>query len=89
LVPTRLDRVVETGTDGAKFGWAVGPGAVERAAGVAPIRPEFDVGDVMFFDELLLHRTAVDEGMTKARYAIETWFFAPSAYPEQYVPLVV
>jgi hypothetical protein len=27
--------------------------------------------------------------MTRERYAIETWFFAPSAYPEKYVPLVV
>jgi hypothetical protein len=89
VVPTRLDSVVETGTDGAKFTWAVGPGAVERAADVAPIRPEFEAGDVMFFDELLLHRTAVDARMTQPRYAIETWFFAPSAYPEQYVPLVV
>jgi len=27
--------------------------------------------------------------MSRKRYAIETWFFAPSAYPEKYVPLVV
>ena len=42
----------------------------------------------MMFDELFLHRTAVDESMTQCRYAIESWFFAPSGYPVGQVPLV-
>jgi hypothetical protein len=25
--------------------------------------------------------------MTQTRYAIESWFFTPSAFPEEYVPL--
>jgi hypothetical protein len=37
---------------------------------------------------VFLHRTAIDSLMTRERYAIETWFFAPSTYPDQYVPLV-
>jgi len=90
IVPTRLDRIVETGTEGAKFSWSVGPGVVERVSASAPVdRPIFEPGDVLFFDDLFLHRTAIDPAMTRERYAIESWFFAPSAYPEKYVPLMV
>jgi hypothetical protein len=89
IVPARLDRILETGTEGAIFDWAVGPGVVERVSASTPVvRPDFEPGDVLFFDDLLLHRTATEPSMTRQRYAIETWFFAPSAYPEQYVPLV-
>lgn len=89
IVPRRLDRVVETGTEGAIFPWAVGPGVVERVSGENPAcRPVFEPGDVLLFDDLFLHRTAVDPAMTRERYAIETWFFAPSAYPEGQIPLV-
>jgi hypothetical protein len=90
IVPARLDRIVETGTEGAKFGWSVGPGVVERVSAATPVsRPVFEPGDALFFDDLFLHRTAIDESMSRERYAIETWFFAPSAYPEKYVPLMV
>jgi hypothetical protein len=90
IVPARLDRIVETGTEGAIFTWSVGPGVVDRVSSATPVvRPVFEPGDVLFFDDLFLHRTATDPAMTRERYAIETWFFAPSAYPEQYVPLVV
>jgi hypothetical protein len=90
FVPARLDRIVETGTEGAVFPWSVGPGVVERVSAATPVvRPVFGPGDVLFFDDLFLHRTATDPAMTRERYAIETWFFAPSAYPEQYVPLMV
>jgi hypothetical protein len=90
IVPARLDRIVETGTEGAKFSWSVGPGVVERVSASAPVdRPIFEPGDVLFFDDLFLHRTAIDPAMRRERYAIESWFFAPSAYPEKYVPLMV
>jgi hypothetical protein len=89
IVPTRLDRVLETGTEGATFRWSVGPGAVDRVAKDTPVvRPLFEAGDVLFFDDMFLHRTATDPSMTRDRYAIETWFFAPSVYPEKYVPLM-
>ena len=52
------------------------------------LRPEFAPGDALLFDHLFLHRTAVDPEMTKERHAIETWFFAPSAYPDGQIPLV-
>jgi hypothetical protein len=92
VVPARLDSIVETGTDGAQFQWAVGPGAVDRVVasiGSAVFRPVFRAGDALIFDELFLHRTAIDGTMTKQRHAIETWFFAPSAYPGQFVPVIV
>lgn len=89
LVPTRLDDVLPTGTGGAIFDWAVGPDVVDGLKDRAPVvRPAFRAGDVMLFDELFLHRTAIDASMTRRRYAVEAWFFAPSAYPAAQVPLV-
>jgi Phytanoyl-CoA dioxygenase (PhyH) len=90
IVPRRLEHVVDTGTQGAKFSWAVAPDMIERARADAPIaRPIFEPGDALLFDHFLLHRTACDPGMTRERYAIETWFFAPSAYPtDGQIPLV-
>jgi hypothetical protein len=89
LLPRRLDRIVETGSGGAAFPWSVGPGTVEEAAeGVEVIRPLFEPGDALLFDEMFLHRTATDETMTRNRYAIETWFFAPSVYPGDQIPFV-
>lgn len=89
IVPRRVDRVLETGTDGALFDWSVSADLVREAAGDTPIlRPEFRPGDALFFDHLFLHRTAAEPGMTATRYAMETWFFAPSTYPEGQIPLV-
>lgn len=89
VVPCRLDDIVETGTHGAEFRWSVGPGMVEKLAVDHPVlRPQFEPGDALLFDDVFLHRTAIDSVMTRERYAIETWFFAPSTYPDQYVPLV-
>ena len=60
----------------------------EECAGELGIkRPIFQPGDVMLFDELFLHSTAADPGMTETRYAIETWSSAPRAFPDEYTPL--
>ncbi|MGH8978553.1 MAG: phytanoyl-CoA dioxygenase family protein, partial [Acidimicrobiia bacterium] len=89
ILPRRLDDIVETGTHGSYFDWAVGPELVEELARETPVvRPAFGPGDVLLFDDMLLHRTATDPSMSRARYAIETWCFAPSHYPEGHVPLV-
>jgi hypothetical protein len=54
---------------------------VERACdGASVVRPIFEPGDVLLFDQMFLHRTASDPDMKRERYAIETWFFAPSMY---------
>jgi hypothetical protein len=89
LVPRRFEEVQETGTGGAIFDWAVGPDVVEHLAADAPVvRPHFRAGDAMLFDDLFLHRTALDPSMTEPRHAIESWFFAPSCYPDGQVPIV-
>ena len=88
LLPRRLDAIVETGTEGAIFPWTVAPTMVEKQRGTPVCRPTFEPGDVLLFDELFLHRTATEPGMTHERYAIETWLFAPSAYPGKQIPLV-
>lgn len=89
MVPRRFEHIVETGTNGSYFDWAAGQAIVEEAAGDAGIvRPEFEAGDLLIFDDLFLHKTAVEPTMTKERHAIESWFFSPTAYPEGHVPLV-
>jgi ectoine hydroxylase-related dioxygenase (phytanoyl-CoA dioxygenase family) len=52
------------------------------------VRPLFEPGDALIFDQFLIHRTAASTDMTRDRYAIESWFFAPGAYPQRHLPLV-
>jgi hypothetical protein len=40
-------------------------------------RPCFQPGDAMIFDESCLHRTHATPMMTRDRFALESWFFAP------------
>jgi hypothetical protein len=89
IVPQRFDRILTTGTDGAAFDWSISPAVVSEAAGGpdAILHPEFSPGDALLFDHLFVHRTGVTPGMTRERWAIETWFFAPSTYPDGQVPL--
>jgi hypothetical protein len=89
VVPKRLDEIVDKGTEGADFDWSVGDAVVERVSDGNLARPVFEAGDAMLFDHLFLHRTGTTPEMTKTRYATETWFFAPSAYPDpqEQVPL--
>jgi len=88
FLPRRLSRVLPTGSHGAYFDWSVGPGMVtEAAAGMATTSPVFAPGDALLFDHFFLHRTGVPAAIAKDRYAIESWFFAPSAYPAGQVPL--
>jgi len=87
IVPMRLDRIVETGTEGAHFDWSVGDGVARRLAPGGTIRPEFRPGDALLLDHMLLHRTAFDPAMHMPRYAIEAWFAAPSAYASDVVAI--
>jgi hypothetical protein len=90
LVARRLDSIVQPGKRGADFDWSLSDDEVRELAGDAIVRPLFEPGDALLFDHLFLHRTGTDPGMTETRYATETWFFAPSAYPDpsEQVPLV-
>jgi len=88
LVPRRLEEYVPTGTEGAWLADQVADAVAQEAAGeVGVVRPVFNPGDALLFDQFFLHSTASDPEMTKPRYAIESWFFGPSAFPEIYVPL--
>lgn len=88
VVARRMPEIAPTGTEGAWFDWSVGAPVVERVADGAPIvRPIFAAGDAVLFDDMLLHRTAIDPEMTHERYAIESWFFAPSHYPPDQIPV--
>jgi hypothetical protein len=88
VLPQRLDGIVPTGTEGALFDWSVSPQVVEETAGEdGVIRPIFEPGDVLLFDELFLHSTAAEPSMKKSRWAIESWFFGASAAPSDYSPL--
>lgn len=89
IVPRRLD-LAPTGTLGANFDWAVSPDVVaDVAEPVGVIRPHFKAGDVLLFDHFFLHRTGGDETMSNDRYAIESWFFAPSCYPDTQFPMAL
>jgi hypothetical protein len=88
VVPRRLEHIVPTGTEGAMFDWSVSEQVAEEAAGEAGVlRPIFEPGDVLLFDELFLHSTAAEPEMPKSRWAIESWFFGASASPAEYSPL--
>jgi hypothetical protein len=90
LVPRRLDELVATQTDEAVLDFQVSQRTAEEAAGDKSImRPIFEPGDALFFDELFLHKTASDPTMPKPRFAIENWFFAGSSFPADYTPLAV
>jgi len=88
IVPRRFDRVLPR-DERAQFDWSVSDqGVLEAADGVPIVRPEFEAGDALLFDHLLLHRTGASSTMTRDRYAIESWFFAPSAYPTGQLPIL-
>jgi hypothetical protein len=91
IMPLRIGRLLPTGGEGAIFDWAVSDQTIARELpGIQIWRPEFEAGDVLLFDDLCLHRTAVDGKMTKPRYAIESWFFSSSAYPvDTQTPILV
>jgi Phytanoyl-CoA dioxygenase (PhyH) len=90
VVAKRLDGIVAPGKRGADFDWSLSDEEVRELAGDTVVRPLFEPGDALLFDHLFLHRTGTDPGMTETRYATETWFFAPTAYPDpsEQVPLV-
>lgn len=91
IIPMRVDDLLATGDEMTHYDWSVSLATIEAALPGVPIwRPEFEPGDVMFFDDRCLHRTAAELGMPGVRYAIESWFFASSVYPmDTSTPLVI
>jgi hypothetical protein len=92
VLPARLDDFMTTGGKGTSVANQVSQADAEAAAsaaGVKIVRPIFNPGDALIFDEMFLHATAADGPMTKPRYAIESWFFTPAALPPGYVPIAL
>jgi uncharacterized small protein (DUF1192 family) len=90
IVPRRLDGTVTTQTDEAVLSYQVSHEQVVHAAGAKGIvRPIFEPGDALFFDELFLHQTGSDPSMPNPRFAIESWFFGGSGFPGDYAPITV
>jgi hypothetical protein len=90
IVPRRLDHLVRQQTDEALLAIQVSQRMAEQAAADTKIvRPVFEPGDALFFDELFLHKTGSEPSMPKPRFAIENWFFGASAFPREYGPLAL
>ncbi|MFP5256341.1 MAG: phytanoyl-CoA dioxygenase family protein [Acidimicrobiia bacterium] len=88
VVPRRLDGIIPPG-EGAAFDWSLSEQTVRDALPGAPVlSPVFRPGDALFFDERLPHRTSVGTELG-TRYAIESWFVAPSSYPDKHLPVVL
>lgn len=90
IIPARIDEFVATGVREMDLDYQVSPENAEIAAkerGVEIVRPIFNPGDVLLFDEMFLHQTGSDPSMPNPRYAIESWFFGPSAFPGEYAPI--
>jgi Phytanoyl-CoA dioxygenase (PhyH) len=90
LVPRRLDELVPVGTEGTWLPNQVSQQIAEETAGdLGILRPIFEPGDALFFDDLFLHKTGPDPSMPNQRFAIECWFFGGSAFPTAYAPIAV
>ncbi len=90
VVPKRLDDYVATGTEGAALDWTISDAQAQQAAGeTGVVRPVFEPGDALLFDEVFLHKTGSDPSMPKPRYAIENWFFGGSSFPTDYAPIAI
>jgi hypothetical protein len=90
IVPRRLDYFVTPGGEGTYLNTQVSQASAEEAAGdLSIVRPIFEPGDAVFFDDLCLHKTASDPSMPNPRFAIESWFFGRSGFPGDYAPIAV
>jgi len=88
VVPRRVDGILPTG-EGSAFPWSLAEQTVHDHLPAAPVvSPVFAPGDALFFDERLPHRTTVGPDLD-VRYAIESWFVAPSSYPSKHLPVVL
>lgn len=81
LVLQKLTHYIPADGD-SDFHWSVSNTQVDEMRKTAPVvTPRFSAGDMLMFDHWLLHRTSQQPSMTDTRYAIESWFFAPSVFP--------
>jgi hypothetical protein len=89
VVARHVDEVLPTGSNDTDGWWYIASGIVERRFQHDIVRPVFGPGDALLFDHHTIHRTGVSSSMTKQRDAIETWFFAPSRPPLDWIPFEI
>jgi ectoine hydroxylase-related dioxygenase (phytanoyl-CoA dioxygenase family) len=85
--PRRMHSIIEP-----DLNFGLRPETVDRfLAGTAVAAPTYEPGDAVLFDEYLVHRTKADRAMSKVRYSIESWMFAPSGHPlkDRFAPFVL
>ena len=88
LVPRKMRSLLPT-AKGLAVDFSIAPETVEEIAKETPIvRPEFEEGDALLFDQWLVHQTGWGPGMTEPRYGFECWFFAPSTFPVKWYPFI-
>jgi hypothetical protein len=88
VLPRRMDRFVETSV-APPLDFIVAQETVDELAAETPVvRPIFEPGDALIFDQFLMHQTGWGPGLTQPRYGLECWFFCPSTYPPDLAPLV-
>jgi hypothetical protein len=90
IVPRRLDEIVIEHEAMLDLELTRTRARAAAAAGrVEILRPIFEPGDALFFDEMFLHQTASEPSMPNPRFAIESWFFSAHGFPHDYAPLAV
>ena len=87
ILPRRMTEILEVDPELGRA--SVSFDLIDKIVGGSPTaQPAFEPGDALMFDERLLHRTALDPGLTEDRYALECWFFAPSHTTSTYLPFL-
>ena len=91
IVPRRLDDIVPTGTEGATFDWSVSDRRWPRRR---PVRPgscgrSSSRATCCSSTTCSCTRRRPTRRCRTPRYAIESWFFGPSGFPREYVPLAL
>ena len=88
VVPKRVPDILPV--DNVMANYAISFDLVREIASDAPtVVPEFAPGDALMFDERFVHRTHLTQTMTRTRYALECWMFAPSHQSPNYTPLLI
>jgi hypothetical protein len=85
VLPLRVDHVIDTPGNRGLSRADKAMGHFPRLQGVTPT---FAPGDALLFDDLLVHRTAMTERMTRTRFSIENWFFTTQGLPSNNAPIV-
>jgi hypothetical protein len=87
VVPTRVHELLSV--EGGVVVSGIAPELIDAVTRETPtVRPEFEPGDGLIFDERFLHSTYLHPNMTEDRYALECWLFAPSHRPQDYQPFL-